>query len=190
MRAAHSTVVPVRPPTHAHPSRRLCSAGGAQKTRCAEAASTRQRRHGGPLRAAQRVQKNRLSMNQLGNRALVTFRLAACCALLSASGCGCVSHSPARDAHRAKKEDGSNSDSSVAAPIADTVDESPRSRSLPSGDRPASSDAVAPAADPPISSIPSLVKPGAGDTPVNSGAGDATPLESSGRVRVPNATPQ
>jgi hypothetical protein len=116
-------------------------------------------------------------MNQLSDKTtLVTFGLVACWAILTASGCGCFSHSPAQDAHRAKA-DGSNSDSVVAPPIADTVDERPRRHSLPGGARPASPDAVAPVADPPISSIPSIPNPGAGDTPVNSGAGDATPLQ-------------
>jgi hypothetical protein len=182
--------MPVRPPTHASPSA-VVSVGGCPEDAMRRGVSTRGSvGMAGPLRAAHRVQITGESMDQLSTKALVTFGLVACCAILSASGCGCVSHSPAQDARGAKKEDGSNSDSIVAPPIADTVDERPHSRSLPRGDRPASSDAVAPAADPPISSIPSLVRPGAGDTPINSGAGDATPLESSGRVRVPNDTPQ
>ena len=190
MRAAHSTVMPAWPPTHACPSA-VVSAGGCPEDGLRRGGlDSRERWHGGPTSCSAPSPDNWRSMAQLSNKALVTFGLVACCAILSASGCGCVSHSPAQDARRAKKEDGSNSDSIVAPPNADTVDERPRSRLLPGSALPASSHAVVPAADPPISSIPSLGKPGAGDTPINSGAGDATPLESSGRVRVPNDTPQ
>jgi hypothetical protein len=181
--------MPVRPPTHASASA-VVSVGGCPEDAVRRGGLDSRGRHGGPTSCSAASPDNWRSMDQLSNRALVTFRLVACCAILSASGCGCVNHSPAQDARRAEKEDRSNSDSNVAPPIADSVDQRPRSRSLPGGARPASSDAVAPAADPPISSIPSLVRPGAGDTPINSGAGDATPLESSGRVRVSNDTPQ
>ena len=54
----------------------------------------------------------------------------------------------------------------------------------------ASSDARAPVADAPTSSIPPLGKPDAGDTPVNSGAGNATPLKAPERVRPPSDAPQ
>jgi hypothetical protein len=177
-----------RPPEHTfrrRPLRQLCPDDA-----CVEALPTREHRLGGPTSCSAASPDNRRSMAQLSDKtALVTFRLVACWALLTASGCGCFSHSPAQDAHRAKA-DGSNSDSIVAPPTADTVDEHPRSRSLPGGPGPASSDAVAPAADPPLSSIPSLPNPGAGDTPVNSGAGDATPLQAPERARRPNDSPQ
>jgi hypothetical protein len=182
--------MPVRPPEHGFSRRRLRQLG-AQRTLCAEALATRKHRLGGPTSCSATCPDNRQTMAQLSDKtARVTFRLIACWAILTAPGCGCFSHCPAQDAHRAKEVDGSNSDSIVAPPIADTVDERPRSRSLPAGAGPASSDAVSPPADPPISSIPSPPNPGAGDTPVNSGAGDTTPLQGRERARLPNDNPQ
>ena len=131
-------------------------------------------------------------MNQLSDKRLLLFRLVGCLATLGTWGCSCVSHSPAQDARGGKRDkvDGAYSDSSVTAPSVDPVYERPRSWLLQGGAPPASTDAVAPKPDPPISSIPSLPKPGAGDTPVNSGAGDATPLDGPRRAWPPYDTPK
>jgi len=107
------------------------------------------------------------------------LRWLACCTALGAFACGHCNDVPLQNASHTKA-DGANTRAITALPAGESEDA--RAGGPPPSAPPAERPAAAPATTP-LESIPHVATPGSGDTPVNSGAGDANPLSVPGGVR-------
>jgi len=113
-------------------------------------------------------------------------------AAVSLCGCGHYNDGPPQNADDCKaagsSEAAGSSTGAIPAPRED--DDALAERSPATAARSDASVVVTPETPSPPASIPHVATPGTGDTPINSGAGDATPLGAPSEIRRSSEEPK